>query len=126
MIKRIAHAVRVLRSKLRERQKAKRRSPHWAALRDAFLKTHPLCSACGGNKNLQVHHRMPFSVHPELELVASNLITLCMGKYECHDRIGHGDDWRYYNPAVATHAAIARGGNHEQAAQLARLNRKGP
>jgi hypothetical protein len=44
---------------------------------------------------------------PELELDTSNLITLCMSKKECHHDIGHGNDYRAYNPYVVKHAKMA-------------------
>jgi 5-methylcytosine-specific restriction endonuclease McrA len=95
--------LRVARAALREKIK-ERRSPQWAGVRDAFLETHPTCAGCGGKKRLQVHHVDPFHLHPELELVPENLITLCMGKAECHLLIGHGDDWRAWDPDVRVDA----------------------
>jgi hypothetical protein len=46
----------------------------------------------------------PFHLHPELELDPKNLITLCMSRKECHLQIGHGDDFKAYNPNVETDA----------------------
>jgi len=106
MIKATKHLYRVLHSKLRERKKSKKRSSHWNETRDAFLKGHPSCAACGGKEHLQVHHIKPFHLYPQLELEEANLLSLCMGGYECHLRIGHGDDFQSYNPKVDKHVLI--------------------
>jgi hypothetical protein len=57
---------------------------------------------------LQVHHIVPFSVAPDLELEVSNLLTLCMGDFDCHLRLGHGGSFRCYNPRVIEDAAEFR------------------
>ena len=101
LFKAIAHQARVVHSKLREASKERKRSPKWSSLRDHTLKAAPLCAACGDKQHLQVHHKKPFSDYPELELVGSNLIVLCMGVNECHLRLGHGGNYRFYNPNVA-------------------------
>lgn len=97
----IAHLVRVVQAQFRERKKGRDRSPRWNDVRDAFLKAQGgVCAACGQKKWGQVHHVSPFHLHPELELEPTNLIVLCMGTHECHLRIGHGDDFKAYNPHV--------------------------
>ena len=58
-------------------------------------------------EDIQVHHRAPFHLHPELELDPKNLISLCMSKTECHLRIGHGDFFKAWNPDVLPDAAEA-------------------
>lgn len=63
------------------------------------LELFPICAACGEADGLEVHHRKPVHLFPELELEPSNLITLCE-KRGCHFRIGHSFDWRAYNPSV--------------------------
>jgi 5-methylcytosine-specific restriction protein A len=77
-----------------------KRSSHWPTVEHAYRKLHPVCEACGSDVRLNVHHKRPFHLHPELELDPSNLITLCMGPNECHLLIGHGDNFRAYNPNV--------------------------
>jgi len=104
MLKKIQHEIRYVKSYVRERSKSKKRSPKWDGVRDAFVATHPTCAACGSNKRLQVHHILPFFMHPELELENSNLIVLCMDSEECHLNIGHGGSYRCYNPMVIEHA----------------------
>lgn len=80
-----------------------KRSPHWSTVRKAHLEKFPTCAVCGGSVKLQVHHRRPFHLHPELELDESNLITLCeagKGGVSCHLFIGHLSNFRGWNPNV--------------------------
>ena len=89
-----------------------KRSPHWPAVRKQWLAAHPTCAACGGTQNIEVHHKSPFHLHPELELEPSNFITLCepIGK-EHHLKIGHTvngkSSWKINNPDVVRDAAAA-------------------
>lgn len=78
------------------------RSSKWQTVRKNFLESHKTCAACGAEINLQVHHKKPFHIHPELELDEKNLITLCEEKGEagCHLKIGHLGDWKSFNPNV--------------------------
>jgi 5-methylcytosine-specific restriction protein A len=99
------HHTRVAMSLQREAKKAEERSPHWRTVEKHFREKNPRCAACGGKAHLQVHHCEPFHSHPELELEPTNLIGLCMGRHECHIRIGHGDDFHFYNPDVRKDAA---------------------
>jgi hypothetical protein len=98
------HLFRVARSIVREKWKAHKRSSKWPTVRDGFLKSHPSCASCGSCKLLQVHHIQPFHLHPLLELEPDNLITLCMSKAECHLHIGHGNNWKAWNPDVQADA----------------------
>ena len=82
----------------------KARSPKWPHVEKLHLKLEPVCAACGSSKKLNVHHKKPFHLFPELELDLNNLITLCMDK-ECHEKIGHGGNFKDYNPDVAEDSA---------------------
>lgn len=88
---------------------AQPRSPKWAAVRRKHLKEHPFCEACGNNTNLNCHHKAPYHLFPDLELVEENLITLCEdgpGKASCHFLFGHlGLTWSDWNPQVAEDSA---------------------
>ena len=81
-----------------------KRSSHWPTVEKHFREAHPTCECCGDTTRLQVHHKQPFHMKPVLELDVSNLISLCMGKHECHLLIGHGDDFKAYNPNVEADA----------------------
>lgn len=79
-----------------------KRSPKWPATERAFLKAFPMCQACGGVSQLEVHHKQPFHLHPELELVWTNLITLCRSH---HLFVGHLESWQSFNAGVEQDAA---------------------
>ena len=69
-----------------------KRSSQWGSIRAKHLKDHSTCAACGGTDKLEVHHKVPFHVHPELELDLTNLITLCEADKNgicCHLGFGH-------------------------------------
>jgi 5-methylcytosine-specific restriction protein A len=85
-----------------------KRSSKWPAVAKAFLQSHPTCRACGGHDRLNVHHKEPFHLFPERELDLKNLITLCMGiGKHCHILLGHGDDFKTYNPHIEKDASVA-------------------
>jgi 5-methylcytosine-specific restriction protein A len=82
------------------------RSPHWPAVRKAFLKLHGVCAATGLETGLEVHHKKPFHLFPELELEPTNLITLTEhATFNAHLWIGHAGNWKWFNPHVVEDAA---------------------
>jgi hypothetical protein len=83
------------------------RSSGWPKAREEHLKSHSTCLACGGTEELEVHHRLPFHLHPELELDPFNLITLCE-KNHCHYVIGHLLSWKSFNKNVFEDATALR------------------
>lgn len=89
----------------------KRRSKDWPRVRKVHLILHPFCRACGGEDGIEVHHKLPFHLHPELECEPTNLITLCEkgpGSLNCHVTFGHSGDWKAYNPNVVEDAVLMR------------------
>lgn len=96
----LKHAWRVIGSLIREQKKRITRSTHWRMVERKHLAIHAHCQACGGACRLQVHHIVPFHVNPSMELWPSNLVTLCMGEFECHLRVGHRGNWKNSNPQV--------------------------
>ena len=76
------------------------RSSHWPTVRKHHLAGSPECAVCGSRKSLQVHHKRPFHLHPELELDPTNLVTLCESGTNCHLNYGHAGDFRGVNPDV--------------------------
>jgi hypothetical protein len=85
-----------------------RRSGSWPRVRAEHLKAHPACAVCGGTDKLEVHHKRPFHLQPELELDSANLITLCEANKDgvnCHLFVGHLGCFKAFNPAVDDDAA---------------------
>jgi len=84
-----------------------KRSKHWRKTRNAYVKAHPHCAYCGSKKKPQVHHIEDFSTRPELELVWTNLMTLCMHN-KCHYSEGHLLSWKSINPDIRKDTADFR------------------
>lgn len=79
----------------------KQRSKDWPKVQCAFLRANPRCAACGATKLLNVHHKKPYHLFPELELDPSNLLTLCeTPTHNCHFILGHCLNWSAYNVRV--------------------------
>lgn len=74
------------------------RSNKWNKVRSEFLRHNSVCAACGTNKDLEVHHIVPYHLDSTKELEYTNLITLC-GK-RCHFIFGHLCDWKSWNVDV--------------------------
>lgn len=87
------------------------RSGAWPRVRREHLAQEPACAACGRTKQLEVHHIQPYHEHPELELDAANLITLCADP--CHLVHGHLLNWQRANPHVREDSARYLGRMHE-------------
>lgn len=77
------------------------RSSGWAKVRAAYIKSHPNCEACGQPAE-EIHHLTPFARDPARELDPNNLIALC---HHDHLLIGHGDNYRTFNPDAKEDAA---------------------
>lgn len=73
------------------------RSSKWPAVRAAYIKAHPNCAACGSSENVVAHHVFPFHLYRDLELIPSNLMTLCENGGNCHLMIGHLKNFKSYN-----------------------------
>jgi hypothetical protein len=101
------------------------RSPKWRHVEKTFLLTHRVCAACNTSLKLQVHHKMPFHLDATLELNPDNLISLCMDVNECHLHIGHGGNWKSYNPNVVAdaEAVLTKAKSMEQVIVEAKSNR---
>lgn len=120
-MQRLIHAVRLL--KAATRKIGEKRSSLWPTVEKHFLTANPTCAACGSSKRLNVHHKRPFHLDPALELDTANLITLCMDK-DCHLLIGHGDNFKAYNPNVEQDALAAKNGEDlSKVAERAKQNR---
>jgi 5-methylcytosine-specific restriction endonuclease McrA len=85
------------------------RSGKWSTLRKNFLKQNTKCAVCGGTYRLEVHHKQPFHINPELELDPNNLIVLCEAKkngINCHLAFGHLGNFKSLNPSVESDSEI--------------------
>lgn len=80
------------------------RSPKWTSVRKQHLKDNPACVACGRDKKLEVHHKIPVHINPEGELDPSNLVTLCADP--CHIIFGHLMNFKSYNKDVIDDCAV--------------------
>jgi 5-methylcytosine-specific restriction endonuclease McrA len=74
------------------------RSPKWSTVRKNHIKNNPYCIACGATTKLEVHHKIPVHISPELELDPENLVTLCADP--CHLMFGHLKNFKSYNEEV--------------------------
>lgn len=100
----LTHLINKAKSVMKDVSNLSARSIKWPDAKKLHLSKFPTCAACGSTKNQQVHHIKPFHLHPELELDPTNLITLCMDN-DCHLLVGHGDNFKAYNPMVQEDAA---------------------
>lgn len=66
----------------------------WRQTRNEFIRWEPICQMCARDKNLQVHHILPWHLRPDLRYEHQNLVTLCA---DCHLRFGHYNNWKDYN-----------------------------
>jgi len=69
----------------------------WPKIRKTFIIVNNVCEICGKKKGLEVHHKQPFHLYPELELDSGNLATLCR---KHHFIFGHLEYWKSYNPQI--------------------------
>lgn len=86
-----------------------KRSGSWARIRREHIAKNPLCAVCGGKDKVEVHHKKPFHLHPELELDPQNLITLCESWKNgicCHLLVGHLGSYKSFNVHVEDDAAL--------------------
>jgi len=81
------------------------RSPEWSKVRKEYLRNEPLCAVCKTKgsllNHLEVHHCLPFHLHPNLELDPDNLITLCRTH---HLLFGHLMNFKSFNENVRADA----------------------
>ena len=79
------------------------RSSAWGPWVKRFVKGKT-CVCCGSKGPLTGHHKIPFHLRPDLEMVESNVAPVCDGT-DCHLVIGHLKDFRLYNPDFNADAA---------------------
>ncbi len=101
--------LRNLKDRLQGKLNGAKRSSKWPAVRKQHLGLNPACAVCGGTKKVEVHHKKPFHLHPELELEPTNLISLCEAKkngINCHLFFGHLGNFKGVNPEVEGDAQL--------------------
>lgn len=84
------------------------RSVRWRRVREEHLARHGVCLCCGNTRSLEVHHLLPFHLFADREEDPDNLVTLCSqgpAGMNCHLLVGHGGNWRDYNPDAVRDAA---------------------
>lgn len=74
--------------------KALSRGNEWQKARNQHVKQEPWCQCCGREKELEVHHFVPWHVNENLRTDPTNLVTLCRS---CHFRFGHFCHWKDCN-----------------------------
>lgn len=79
------------------------RSSKWPAWLKAFLKGKS-CVCCGSKGPLTGHHKIPFHIRPDLEMIEGNVAPICDGT-DCHLVLGHLKDFQLYNPDFDADAA---------------------
>lgn len=84
------------------RLESRARAGAWPRVRREHLHAQPYCVACGQLAET-VHHCVPVSRAPELELDETNLYSYCDRH---HLLIGHLGDYHAYNPEQEQAAAI--------------------
>ena len=78
----------------------------WQRCRKDFLKnTANICVCCGYEKEIQVHHKKPRHIRPDLAVDQTNLIALCR---DCHFHIGHLNNYKTYNSRIGTVSWMVR------------------
>jgi 5-methylcytosine-specific restriction enzyme A len=100
MIKRIKD---VIQGKITLRQ---HRNSDWGIVSKNWMGERP-CSVCGGVKNREVHHKIPFHMDKDKEMRPTNWIILCESKkngINCHLGVGHLGDYKSYNKNVVRDA----------------------
>lgn len=71
----------------------------WQKCRRLFLeRVGRRCVCCDSKKHIEVHHKLPRHIRPDLTVNMTNLIALCK---RCHFAIGHLNSYFTYNEAVA-------------------------
>lgn len=98
---------------------ARQRAGEWRRVRAEHLAKEPVCVACGRAANLNVHHIIPVSISPMLELDPQNLITLC--ETPCHIVFGHFMSHHCYNREVRKMAQEYHKAMQKRKCQLERL-----
>ena len=85
-------------------------SGKWRKAKRKYYKKHgKVCKCCGSKKNVELHHKLPRHLFPELALDEKNFIPLCNRKgVGCHFLLGHLQSYYTYNEKITEVAKFAR------------------
>lgn len=79
------------------------------AKRKFYKKNEKKCAVCSGRKSVQLHHKKPRHLFPELALDENNFLPLCNRKgVSCHFLIGHMGSYHTYNANITEVAKLVR------------------
>lgn len=69
-----------------------------------------VCAVCGGTKKVQAHHLYPRHIWPQLMWLPEFWYPLCRGSniIDCHCVVGHGGDFKGFNPYCMAMAEMLR------------------
>lgn len=81
------------------------RSSKWSEVRAEHLKREPRCRVCGSDRDMEVHHILPYGEDAGRELDPANLISCC---HDCHFVVAHAGNWRTYRPDIVRLANTIR------------------
>lgn len=82
------------------------RNPAWEKASKEFL-IGKVCIVCGGTRGMQTHHKYPFHLFPDREMDSKYWVPICTdgpGGMNCHRTVGHGGNFKNYNPHVESDA----------------------
>ena len=78
----------------------------WQRCKKEFYKKVPkVCVMCNNKKSVELHHKLPRHIRPDLAVDMTNLIALCKS---CHLRSGHGGSYFKYNETIELVAFYCR------------------
>jgi len=91
---RVLRLLRAIAHPITEYQVTKAKNKH--------RKKHPVCRQCGlkssfFGRKLDVHHKLPVHVNPDMACEPENFVTLCRPH---HFKIGHLSNWKDWNVKV--------------------------
>lgn len=97
------YSLKQVQEHLQGKPGALHRASDWGTIRRHHLLLNPVCILCGGKEKLEVHHILPFHLHPDEEKNPANLATLCESMsngVNCHLWMGHLGNFKSFNPQV--------------------------
>jgi 5-methylcytosine-specific restriction endonuclease McrA len=87
-----------------DKTKALVRGGAWRSTREEHIRENGYCVSCGREKELEVHHVVPWAEDERLRLDPHNLLTLCR---PCHLRFGHLSNWKDSNKEIRDWSGLA-------------------